>query len=269
MSNDPVWERIRHFWTRWADPSCVLWGHIPHAWLAFDNTELVRTTPRPCVLFCLDPDYFTKHEDPQHLNSLPGQTYQDVVGSALDLLLATPLSQAQRCNLGVCFDSLPSGGQIIHVSVMLARTPSVVRLNLTVPKQMLVPYLHRIGWTGSFAELGQLLDTYCVFPERVKIQLTIGETLSPRLDFEFHCKGAFGDDSRWQTLLNAVVQNGLCTSGKHEALHAWPGSFRDTFPDTRWPTRFQKWTDLKIIAHPDASLEAKAYLGFMPNTSIF
>ena len=268
-AEDPVWRRVDQFCAQLAEPDSGLAKRIPHFWLAFDGAELVRALPRPCVLVCLDPDYFTRHADPAHLNTMTDQTYQDTIDKALGALLPDSLTARQRQNLLSCAAHLPPGGQIIHLSVMLARTPNVVRLNITVPREQLIPYLQAVDWTGDFASLASLLTTYCVFPGRVKIQLTIGETIRPRIDLEFHCPGALSDDTRWQALLASVVDAGLGASDKCDALQSWPGSLRGTFPGRRWPTRFQKWVDLKIIAHETASLEAKAYLGFMPNNSIF
>jgi hypothetical protein len=68
-------------------------------------------------------------------------------------------------------------------------------------------------------------------------------------------------DPTRQILLEQCVLTGLCTPEKREALLTWPGSFRALFPGEKWPARFRKWLDVKIVYQPNQPLEAKGFLG--------
>ncbi len=269
FSGHPVWSRIRDFCSHWAVPSSSLYEQVPHLWLEFDLDAPLPLVPLPCLLFCLDPAYFKRRAPGQLGNCLSAQQYQQVMNTVLPILLERPVSSSTRKQLFACFDFLPAGGQLIHASVMLSRQPPTFKLNIAVPKNRLLDYLQQIGWTGSLSELDAILSTFCPSASSLKFQLTIGNVMAPKIDFEFHFDSASREDHRLQVLLDQAVINGLCTPEKREALLTWPGSFRKMFCHHSWPTRLYKWVDIKIVYHFGRSLEAKGYLGFMPGSSIF
>ena len=126
----------------------------------------------------------------------------------------------------------------------------------------------------SNQELADVLAAFCT-PETVDdtmfIDLSIGENVLPRIGIAFAQQQIANlpePDPTRRDLLDLLVREGLCTSEKREALISWPGSFCTLFPGERWPGRFRKWLDIKLVYQPNQALEAKAYLRFMPYFSL-
>lgn len=263
------WSRVRDFCTRWAEPRSSLHKQVSHIWLEFDGEASPTKVPSPNLLLCLDPEYFEKYARRQRPNSFTAQQYWRVTSSAFTMLLPRRVSPLTQKNLFSCFALLPPEGYVIHTSVMFARQPSTLKLNIAVPKEHLLGYLRRLDWQGSLAAVETLLSTYCACTDRVKFQLTIGNSLSPSFELEFHFDDREQDRLNPRFVLDQLVENELCTLEKRDAFLTWAGSFRETFSHRSWPTRFYKWVDVKIIYHPEHPLQAKGYLGFMPSLSIF
>lgn len=271
LASDPssVWSRVRNVFVTWEQPSSILSEQIPHIWLEFDlDMSACGNVAAPNLLFCLEPGYFRRA-------SLASSTpfaldrYQQIIDAIEAQLLSSPLPQSTRGHLLSCLTCLPTGGRILHVSVMVARQPVLFKLNITVPRHCLLAYLQQIGWTGAYDELTQTLEKICSAAECIKFQVVVGEMLGPQLDVEFHYDAALRGEPSPQEVLDAMVTAGVCTPEKRDPLLQWPGTFRTTFAAHSWPTRFYKWMDCKLVARPQQLLEAKGYLGFMPSTSIF
>ncbi|MFL5355490.1 hypothetical protein [Archangium sp.] len=263
---------IRGFCSRWANPASALSGQIPLVWFEFD--DVARPTLDQANLgFCLEPDYLSPEWPRAAPERLDEQTFHQLVEEPLQLLLGHSVPGPLRQSLRTTFACLPEEGRIIDVSVMLARRPAVVKLYASVPLGTLLPYLASIGWTGDESVVLHILSSFCepLLPQRVFIDLTLGETLSPRLGVAFprlHLDRHQHGEQRWRQLLELCVRQGLCTPEKQAALMTWKGSSRCLYADEAWPVRMNRWADVKLVHQPGSPLEAKAYLGFTPRFSI-
>lgn len=270
-----IWNRAGDFFTQWADPNSILHECVPLIWLEFDQVDgPLPRGPLPSVSFCLDPEYADRRSWKQFINPQDPQTRWRVAEQGLQFLLGGPLSPHQQNALRACFEALPVGGRIIHLSAMMARSPAVVKVYGAVPQGYLSTYLTRIGWPGSTTELVDSIAPFCTpatVDHNMYIDLTVGEGVMPKLGIAFSQQQIAHlpqRDPTRHTLLALCAQAGLCTTEKRDALCAWPGNFRATFPGEQWPTRMHKWLDVKLVYQPQCPLEAKGYLGFMPQFSL-
>ena len=273
MLENCLWRRLRNFFIRWAESGSCLNGQAPLIWLEFDDiARLSHELPLPGLSVCLDAEFLDVYPRVQHLNRIERQVYQRIAETVLELLGDDSVSFRAQQNLQACFDCLPTGGQLIHISVMSARQPAVLKLYGSVPRHTLEPYLSHLGWGGSMAELTNMLNTFDYFiGENLFIDLTIDNAVSPRLGIAFpydQIGNLPQPDRQREMLLNKCVELGLCTPEKSHALLSWPGKARETFTDQTWPTRLSRWIDVKIVYQPSFPLEAKGYLGFMPSFSL-
>jgi hypothetical protein len=268
-----LWCRIYDFFKHWAKPASPLYNQVPMIWLEFDNVnEPPPKMPLPCVMFCVDPEYLEGPRQSSSTGHFNPQKCKSVTQIGCELLLGHALSPQSKQNLFACFDLLPVGGYLIHISVMLPRKPVVLKVYASVPKNQLLKYLTRIGWTGSTADIETILTTFCSSINEVKIDLTVGETIAPKIGIVFSevpINTPGQNDAGYQNLLDLCVENGLCTAEKRDSLIDWPGFSRNLFTNYTWPTRFSRWVDIKIVYQPEHPLEAKGYLGFMPYFSFF
>src|SRR5262249_131859 len=153
--------------------------------------------------------------------------------------------------------------------------PAVVKLYGSVPRAHLLSYLNQIGWSGSVSDLTAVLTRFCVaetIDDFMYIDLSIDETVLPRLGIAFaqqQIQNLPGKDPTRRALLDRCVGAGLCSPENREELLLWPGSFHILPASEQWPIKIHKWLDIKLVYDPAAPLEAKGYLGFMPNFSLF
>jgi hypothetical protein len=274
-SFSPAWARVSEFARAWADPNSRLHARIPLIWLEFDDMHLTaHGTPEPCFHACIDCDYL--HHDSG--NSRPverGEGQRDVLTALFDLLLSQPLSPAASRALRACCERLGPHGRMIHVSVMLGRTPAAIKLYGCVPRLDLNEYLRRIEWPGCSRTLDALLDQFCVpstIDDMIYFDLAIDEYVTPYLGIVFsqmQLGSGRNCDPQRKVLLDLLVDAGLCAPHERDAALAWPGSTRVVRATSSTPARLQRWLDIKLGYRPGCQLEAKAYLGISPVFSLF
>lgn len=271
----PLWERIHAFHVHWAAPASPLHTAVPMVWWEFDDVGPSEAEqPRASLSYCLEPAYLRPDWDAAAPERFDAERFQRLMEQPLECLSGQALPSRIRENLWACFIRLPERGRFIHVSAMLARSPSPVKLYGFIPSEHLPGYLASIGWPGDEARLQHLLSAYCepVLSGDAFIDLTVGETVSPRLGMAFprlHVKRHTDGEQRWHHLLEQCVHEGLCTPRKREALMSWEGSCRHTYTGEAWPMRLNRWADVKLVHEPGAPLEAKVYLGATPVFSLF
>lgn len=273
--NAPGWGQVGRFVHTWRDPASLLHRRIPLIWLEFDDMHRAArdAVPGACFHLCLDSDYLrqTGHR------ALPAEGPEQpeaVLRAALDVLLEPALPAAAARALYTCLAALAPGERMIHVSAMLARTPASIKLYGRAPAPALADYLQRIGWPGRAGDLEGLLRRFCTrstIDDDVYFDLAIDEQLTPYIGIVFsqlQLDAAARRDPQRRALLALLVDAGLCTPEKRDALLAWPGSARVRYAGASAPARLRRWLDLKVGQRPGRALEAKAYLGFMPVFSL-
>lgn len=271
--NAPGWARVGRFVHTWCDPASLLGRRIPLIWLELDDMHraMGEAVPGPCFHACLDSGYL---QQTGHRAPLAGGLEEPdaVLRAAFDVLLERPLPAAAARALHTCLAALAPGERMIHVSAMLARTPASIKLYGSAPAPALAAYLQRIGWPGRIEELDDLLRRFCApstVGGTVYFDLAIDEQLTPYVGIVFSQLQLDGSrDPRREALLALLVDAGLCTPEKRDALLQWPGSARVHHAGASAPARLRRWLDLKIGQRPGRALEAKAYLGFMPVFSL-
>lgn len=263
------WNCLREFCLLWENFSSLLYAHVPHVWLEFDASQLLDPAPLPNLLLCLAPHYFNKRGELEQSDRISTEVYEGIVALILGIFFEEHVGKSFLENLLHCFSSLPPDGQVIHLSMMFLRNPPEVKLHLSIPKHLLFDYLKKIGWSGPNSEIEEVLSLYCLAEKKIKIQLTIRETLSSKLDIEFHYDRFTKDHSELEFVLDQMVSKNLCASRQREELRNWIGSSSVKFPGRALPAVFSKWLSLKIVSENDRALYAKCYLGFMPSPLLF
>lgn len=230
--------------------------------------------PAPSFHACLDSGYLQQmgHRTP------PAEGPEDpdeVLQTAFEIVLERPPTAAAAHALHTCLAALAPGERMIHVSAMLARTPASIKLYGAAPAPALAGYLQRIGWPGRIDELDALLHRFCTpstVDSTIYFDLAIDEQLTPYIGIVFsqlQLDGPENRDPQRKALLALMVDAGLCTPEKRDALLQWPGNARVHYAGEPAPARLRRWLDLKLGQRPGRGLEAKAYLGFMPVFSLF
>ena len=263
----PVWSAVARFCAAWSEPGTVLFDLVPHVWLAFDVDESYSWERGPCILLCLDPKYPDGTARLQQFDQI--KTLQTRLFT--DPAFVSWLKECGRLltsRLVSFHDLLPSSAQLLHLSLMLSRSPQLWKLNILLPKVELLPYLSRISY-GRF-DLGVcgVLSQFAGEREWIKFQIVVNENVAPALEIELHFDESNSFQQQYRGVLDRLCQANLCSQEKKEALRSWPGRVRVAGPGKQWPTRWTTWTDIKIAYQPEYLTSVKAYLGFMPSSSV-
>lgn len=254
---------LAEFCGRWSEPDSCLPRSVSMVWLAFDLVRSEGGLPPACITFCVDPHLFEGDVSGARV-PLARQDYAAVADEGLGLLLGQPLSPGLRENLTTCFDGLPVGGRIVHLSAMLSRPTEVVKVNARVPAAKAETFARRAGWGGARDTLRSVIETFGHGVETIQLDFAMSDLMSPKLGVGF-----FDNEVTPASpgALDGLVRHGLCTPAKREALLAWSGASRERFAGHASSTAIRRDAFIKIRADPD--LEAKGYLGFYPSFSVF
>jgi ubiquinone/menaquinone biosynthesis C-methylase UbiE len=260
----PVWQFFQNLCQEWAEPTSCLHQRVIQIHLEFDIDGRPLQVPVPCIF--LD------------LNRNPVREAQGLI-EIISRLLNSSFSAHLKSNLRLCADALPDSAKITHVGTMLSRPDQGVRLNVKgIPSQQLLNYLLQIGWEDSTNTLSDLVSTLSELVDEIVLTFDIGETIHPRIGLECFLEKQPHTEPRWQLFLDYLVERGLCTPAKQNALLVWPGFSQKTDQPDVWPQNLS-WGDrflgsqtlsvfwrtislIKIIYQPGNPLEAKGYLAF-------
>jgi hypothetical protein len=261
----PHWQPIRNLFGCWANPTSLLFEHVPLIWLGFDNIAArYLETPLPCLSICLDPEHLVNLSAPRPVQ-FQAQQFLQCAETISTILLGQALPAQTRQQILASVALLPAAGKISYLSVMLGRQPQALKINGSIPKDKLSEYLTQLGWSGSLPELKRVVTSYGSFDERIRFDLTVSDTILPRLGFEIFARGSPQSALQQHHLVGLLITQGLCTPEKGEALLNWPGFSSESYRQQSWPTRLSRSWYAKIIYQPDQLLEAKCYLGFRPS----
>ncbi|QRO02009.1 hypothetical protein JRI60_24835 [Archangium violaceum] len=262
----PVWERLRRFGTHWDAPG-MLREEIGDVFLEFDVEGAPPEVPIPSFFIEYD------RRASRHL---------EVLEQSLALLWGEPLPPAVRARVQACLEALPSEGRISAAGAMFSRRFDGVRLCLQGLRPDTMPgYLARIGWPGAPSELEAMLARVSGQVERMALSLDVGTAVLPKVGVECHLAESLyePDTARWASLLDSLVELGLCLPAKREALVAWlghtqlrscpealPGNLRvlSDSPDPQTlPVFLRRINHIKLVLPPGQPIEAKAYIALL------
>ena len=246
---------IKPFLLRWAE-SGGPFAPVRSVWLELDlDRMLVEEAPSPVVCAKLsqgaDPGWVTE--------------------TLLPALQGGPLTAGQRARILSCLDALPPSASLLYVFSLRARGSDAVRLELfgLEPAEML-SYLEGVTpeMVPAVAKAALLFEGV----ERLHLSFDVTDAILPRIGIEGSFPRQPSREPRWQAFFERLVESGLCSPGKREAVLAWPGY--DTFwtAPERWPVSalgpqgacLRTLSHVKVVCRPDRDLEAKAYLTFGP-----
>ena len=266
-----AWRRLQQFCCEWAKSSSSLYQNVENVWLEFD-TGNVSNAGLPSVFFGLQGT---------------GRRDLSVCLEGLTLLLDETVSEEIENHIKQCFTTLtsmmgspfPARAGIFQAGVMLARNAKNVRICIAgVPIEQIPAYLTQIGWKGSIFEIQSTLQRYSPSIDEIVLHLEVGNEIAPKIGLEafVYTNEASIREQRWTNLLNRLVSDNLCTTGKRDAVLDWMGiTKKSSFVDlaqvahassthrVRLTTAMiRRINHLKFVFEPNLEPIAKAYLSY-------
>ncbi|KFE64358.1 hypothetical protein [Hyalangium minutum] len=248
------WQRVQRFYQEWGDTREPAYVDAGATWLEFDTAS---DELRPNLLF----GYWPGKKEIRR--SLPW-----LVQSIIPMLLGMPISQALQSNLLRCFELCPPGTDDFQVGLMIARHIQAVRLCVfDIHPDEAPAYLERVGWKGPMDEVRRTLEVLAPHADFMGLHLDVGEQLYPQIGIEpGFVAGPWARqphlEPRWHHQFEQLVNMGLCTPSKRDALLGWVGHQR--YPaDSKdgGLVLLRGLSHLKIVLRTGAPALAKAYFG--------
>ena len=103
-------------------------------------------------------------------------------------------------------------------------------------------YLAEIGWPSSVDQLQRLLDRVLPYLRYVAVDLDVTDSIAPRVGLRCYPADYAepGRQVRWEALLRSLVEWGLCTSEKCDAVLAFPGCIDERTAGSFWPASLHR-----------------------------
>lgn len=288
---DPTWRRVRDLARTWRSPGSVLRDGVENLWLEFDlegraTASLQAGAVPPSIFGGLPPWDQDRPQPSTYRPNVDG--YLAAVTAILRALGREVSEETERC-LARCFAALQRHEYLFQVGLMLTRAVDTVRLCIRLRTTSRTrDYLTAVGWPGVAGPgagtntPGQdALDDLLALvgpTDHTWLHLDVGHGVQPTIGLECYFAGNAQPrrEPRWAALLGVLVERGLCTRAKRDALLAYPGHAGDAAGAAPWPaelvaaeellegrrrsTFVRTLHHLKVVLRPGGVLEAKAYL---------
>lgn len=255
-----AWQRVRRFYEEWGDTRESPYVDAGATWLEFDSGA---GQPSPNLLFGYWPQETAVRR--------PQEWLLEVI---LPMLLGMPLSPRFRENLRRCFEACPPGANDFQVGAMIARGIQAVRLCLFDLRPADLPaFLTQVGWKGELEPVRRYLEALAPHADFVGVHLDVGEKLFPHLGLEPGFKaGPWARqphmEPRWHRQFEQLVESGLCTPAKRDALLSWSGyQHLPTDGSEEKAVLLRGLSHLKLTLRPGVPPIAKAYFGIAHRTA--
>ncbi|MEC4990302.1 MAG: hypothetical protein SAJ37_16345, partial [Oscillatoria sp. PMC 1068.18] len=182
-------------------------------------------------------------------------------------------------NLSNCFTACKTPARITHLGMMLSRQTEGLRINITkIYPQQIVSYLERVGYPSDLEPIELLVIKLLKSVDYFRLCLNVGDTIDAKVGLECFMNPKPKLSLRWSEFLDNLVNEGLCSAEKQQALLNWIGNTTPQTSSQPWlsdliaesclkpPNQFSSFariiSHLKFVYSPPNLLETKAYFGF-------
>lgn len=262
------WSRVSRFFQEWGETNESPFADANCVWLEFDMDRLSPEELVPSVMLFA---YWLDNNDGKMVVHRP---LSWLTGTALPVLRGSPLPDYLERNFLRCFE-LAMPALYFQVGTMLSRKTDVLRLCIfNITEDGITKFLSHIGWEGCLAEIEQAIADFANLVDSMCLHLDIGQIVYPRIGLELlydnlhPWKRQPNKEIRWFQLFDRLVERGLCTPQKREALLAWPGYLQINQSSGSQQTNsstdrllLRGLQHIKIVFSQNQPPEAKAYFG--------
>jgi hypothetical protein len=270
------WKRVNTLMKKWMDKDSIVYENLDNMWLEFDTGEKNNDYPEPSLFFAPSP---VNIGDCKSSSSF--ELHEWMIEEVLNPLLGGGISGETREKISQCFDLLPATGKVFQVGVMLPRAAEckAVRLCIQGIEALdIVPYLESIGWVDPTEGLKETLQELSDFVDSFAFNISIENTVHPKIGIECYIHQEPGFMSKWSILLDFMCRKDVCTKDKMSSILKWPGYVEEKSCPDLWPSNFSQGSTfvypelrstaarainhVKVVYQPMTPLQAKVYLWF-------
>ncbi|MDD4650670.1 MAG: hypothetical protein PHQ34_00415 [Methanothrix sp.] len=265
LSDIPVWRRVHEFCLQWQEQSSLMHGVVDGIGFELDADACSRQPHLPSFFMRMKKDRHSADEK------------QSALEEGLQILFGKTRPFPWQDVLHRCFEFREA--RLIYIGAMLARNEDALRAEF-IPQSAgsIIPLLKHIGWSWDESQLKALIEWLIQLGACINLlHVDLGSEILPKIGISCLC--GVGPEGRpdWPTLLDHLVEAGLCLPQKRDGLLAWEGFADPTSSSITWPpdiivqslmkpdllSIFERdISHIKILYQPGKPLAAKAYLRF-------
>lgn len=262
--DDPEWQRCIRLLLSWARSEERSLAAVPFLYTAFDLGMDAARMPVPCLSLCVDPGFFMRRLG-LPVPRAPRYSALSLFDACRAILEADWLTASLRERVQHCLDAAIEL-EVRQLSLMLARRPASLKLDVTLSCSELGHFLVATGWRGNAAELEAELHMLAPWQRRVQLNYVVNAASGPApLEVELCCTGLDEPtaDER-SSLLARLVARGLVRRAKAHALEELLRQPVVNDASGQWVAR--NWY-LKLRFEGGRFGSAKAYIGLMQRSA--
>ncbi len=258
----PGWRRLLALLDPWSRGQSELTPLVPFVCLAFEDAS--SRLPVPSVSLCVDPEFYVRKLG-KVLAPVPARQVEQIArlcarelsGEALD---STALERLYDVLAG------SEGVEARHLSLMLARSPATLKLDVRITSSALPRFLERRPWLQGPSVDGLVAELSSLLPKTEHLLINVPLVTTPGA-LEVEVLTDRGDASTTQrfALLDRLVALGISSREKADALKLlWSSPLVHDAAGRAIGRSFY----LKLKFHVDGRRQAKAYLGLLPRGTL-
>ncbi len=243
-----AWLVMQSICRNWLDPEFPLRGLLNDFWLVYDLPESYAPAP---------PWFYLRFRQ----NFLLGEpALRGEIALRTLALLPAMYTPATLASFRHFFETLAPTSQVLAIGTPTGRPGNCLRVYIRVDNwEDLLQVLEDQAWPGETSALRVNMDPFVVRSDFFGLALELNPATQPKIGIE-----CWFEKERVQTRLESfttvLLEKGLCTADKKDALLRWNGEFKVGKSST---TSLRKMAHyIKMVYEPDTELVAKSYLYF-------
>jgi len=263
-----AWSAARDFTSEWLDPDSALRAAVSTVWFEFDDVMHSPDEVGPSLSACLVDGYgvrFAPEPEPEPDRDAEASRMA-LVYRALAGVRSRASEEARLCR---ALEALPRHGKLIHLSLMSARAAEAVKVYGVVPRDELVSYLRRLGWSGAYEALAPVLSQLaceglcggCLYFDLNLSTLESRGEASLGIAFSQQQLRSCGGDPGRRELFERLIGSNRISASRALVAERWPSAEAANLALGQ-PQGGHRWLDVKLVIRPSGLIRSKAYFGF-------
>jgi hypothetical protein len=261
-SSAASWERVDEFFRSWVEPESRLGFLIPFLCVAFDLDERIEPEriawEAPSLSLCVDPGFFTKRLGVGPAPSATPEQLVDLAATCQSRLTGEELHPEHRACLRRLLGA--NGVEAKHLSLMLSRPGSPLKIDVRLAFDHLPVYLAHVGWPENADTIVKRLRQLVPWGGHVQLNLWVDRGAATTLDVEVFAGNPEASPQDRVGFLDRLVGSGLASREKAAVLAGISGR---ALAERGGLSVGKNWY-VKLRFSGEELADAKAYVALMP-----